>query len=124
MPANAPSAPSVTLRKSSSLPTQANTMSAPCAASRGVAAARVRSGVATSLSQACALALERLYTVTAVSYTHLDVYKRQELAWLAEAVYGGRSTRVRVESLDARQRYANRPGTPEMRLVEGGLLAG
>ena len=47
-----------------------------------------------------------------------------ELAWLAEAVYGGRSTRVRVESLDARQRYANRPGTPEMRLVEGGLLAG
>lgn len=47
-----------------------------------------------------------------------------ELAWLAEAVYGGRSTRVRVESLDARQRYASRPGTPEMRLVEGGLLAG
>lgn len=47
-----------------------------------------------------------------------------ELAWLAEAVYGGRSTRVRVESLDARQRYANRPGVPDMRLVEGGLLAG
>ena len=47
-----------------------------------------------------------------------------ELAWLADAVYGGRSTRVRVESLDARQRYANRPGVPEMRLVEGGLLAG
>ncbi|MBY0464592.1 MAG: DNA polymerase III subunit epsilon [Burkholderiales bacterium] len=47
-----------------------------------------------------------------------------ELAWLAEAVYGGRSTRVRVESLTATQRYANRPGAPEMRLVEGGLLAG
>ncbi len=47
-----------------------------------------------------------------------------ELAWLAEAVYGGRSTRVRVESVDARQRYANRPGVPTMHLVEGGLLAG
>ena len=47
-----------------------------------------------------------------------------ELAWLAEAVYGGRSTRVRVESVDARQRYANRPGVPAMHLVEGGLLAG
>ena len=47
-----------------------------------------------------------------------------ELAWLADAVYGGRSTRVRVEPLDARQRYASRPGVPEMRWVEGGLLAG
>lgn len=47
-----------------------------------------------------------------------------ELTWLAEAVYGGRSTRVRVESVDARQRYANRPGVPTMHLVEGGLLAG
>lgn len=47
-----------------------------------------------------------------------------ELAWLAEDVYGGRSTRVRVESLTALKRYANRPGTPEMRLAESGLLAG
>jgi hypothetical protein len=37
MPAKAPSAPSVTERRSSSLPTQQNTMSAPCGASRGVA---------------------------------------------------------------------------------------
>lgn len=45
-----------------------------------------------------------------------------ELAWLAEAVYGGRSTRVRVEAVDARQRYANRPGVPTMQLVAGGVL--
>ena len=38
VPAKAPSAPSMTERKSSSLPTQQNTMSAPMAASRGVAA--------------------------------------------------------------------------------------
>jgi hypothetical protein len=39
MPAKAPSAPSTTARRSSSLPTQAKTKSAPLAASRGVAAA-------------------------------------------------------------------------------------
>jgi hypothetical protein len=38
MPANAPSAPIVIERRSSSLPTQANTMSAPAAAAAGVAA--------------------------------------------------------------------------------------
>ena len=47
-----------------------------------------------------------------------------ELAWLAEAVYGGRATRVRVESVDARQRFANRPGSAQMRLVEPALLGG
>lgn len=45
-----------------------------------------------------------------------------ELAWLAEAVYGGRATRVRVEALDARLRYAQRPGDPQMWPVGG--LAG
>ena len=39
MPANAPSAPRNTLRRSSSLPTQENTICAPAAASRGVRAA-------------------------------------------------------------------------------------
>ena len=38
MPANAPCSPSTTDRRSSSLPTQANTMSASCAACRGVGA--------------------------------------------------------------------------------------
>ena len=37
-PAKAPSAPRVTLRRSSSLPTQAKTISAPSAAAAGVAA--------------------------------------------------------------------------------------
>lgn len=41
-----------------------------------------------------------------------------ELAWLADAVYGGRTTRVRVESQDAGQRYSRRPGNPQMRTVE------
>ncbi len=40
MPAKAPSSPSTAERRSSSLPTQQNTMSAPAAASRGVAAWR------------------------------------------------------------------------------------
>jgi hypothetical protein len=39
MPAKAPSSPSTTERRSSSLPTQQNTMSQSAAASRGVAAA-------------------------------------------------------------------------------------
>ena len=38
MPTNAPSGPTATSRRSSSLPTQANTMSHPAAASRGVGA--------------------------------------------------------------------------------------
>lgn len=46
----------------------------------------------------------------------------EELAWLADAVYGGRATRVRVEALDARLRYAQRPGDAEMRPV--GVLQG
>lgn len=41
-----------------------------------------------------------------------------ELAWLADAVYVGRTTRVRVESQDAGQRYSRRPGNPQMRMVE------
>jgi hypothetical protein len=40
MPAKAPSSPRTTLRRSSSLPTQAKTICAPSAASRGVAAMR------------------------------------------------------------------------------------
>ncbi|CFU03368.1 Uncharacterised protein [Bordetella pertussis] len=56
MPAKAPSAPSTTLRRSSSLPTQQNTICAPAAASRGVAAALPPN----SAAQACALAAVRL----------------------------------------------------------------
>jgi hypothetical protein len=56
MPAKAPSAPSVTARRSSSLPTQAKTMSAPAEASRGVAAA----APPYSATQAAALAAVRL----------------------------------------------------------------
>jgi DNA polymerase-3 subunit epsilon len=40
-----------------------------------------------------------------------------ELAWLADAVYGGQATRVRVEALDAFQRFSVRGGTSGMRLV-------
>lgn len=47
-----------------------------------------------------------------------------ELAWLAEAVYGGHATRVRVEAMDARQRYSSRAGTTAMRLVESGFDLG
>ncbi len=47
-----------------------------------------------------------------------------ELAWLAEAVYGGRATRVRVDALDARQRYSTRGGTSAMRLAESGFDLG
>lgn len=39
-----------------------------------------------------------------------------ELAWLADAVYSG-PTRVRVESLSARQRYSTRGGAPVLRVV-------
>ena len=60
MPANAPASPSTTERRSSSLPTQVNTMSAPAAAACGVAAA----GPPYSALHCCALAAVRLYTVT------------------------------------------------------------
>jgi hypothetical protein len=56
MPAKAPSGPSATERRSSSLPTQQNTSSRPPAASRGVAAAVPLN----SPHQACALAALRL----------------------------------------------------------------
>jgi DNA polymerase-3 subunit epsilon len=36
-----------------------------------------------------------------------------ELAWLKEAVYGGKSASVEVEKLDARTRYSERGGTKE-----------
>ncbi|MNS99975.1 hypothetical protein D3C72_1343920 [compost metagenome] len=58
MPARAPSSPSTTERRSSSLPTQQNTMSAPAAASRGVGA--WRPGAPNSATQACDLAGVRL----------------------------------------------------------------
>ena len=56
MPAKAPSAPSTTERRSASLPTQQKTMSAPWAASRGVAA----DCPPNSATQACAFAGVRL----------------------------------------------------------------
>ena len=46
----------------------------------------------------------------------------EELVWLADEVYGGRATRVRVEALDARQRFSTRGGTPTMCLVGTGSL--
>jgi DNA polymerase III subunit epsilon len=46
----------------------------------------------------------------------------EELVWLADEVYGGRSTRVRVEALDARQRFSTRGGTPTLCLVGTGSL--
>lgn len=49
---------------------------------------------------------------------------RAELAWLAEAVYGGHATRVKVEALDARQRYSSRAGTATMCLVAPGFDLG
>jgi len=56
IPASAPSAPSATWARSSSLPTQAKTSWAPRAASRGVAAAAPPN----SSTQRCALAAVRL----------------------------------------------------------------
>ena len=44
---------------------------------------------------------------------------RAELRWLADAVYGGRAVRVRVETLDASHRYSPRPGEVSMRAVGG-----
>lgn len=44
---------------------------------------------------------------------------RAELRWLADAVYGGRAVRVRVETLDAHHRYSPRPGELSMRAVGG-----
>lgn len=49
---------------------------------------------------------------------------KDELAWLADAVYGGQATRVRVEAMDARQRYSTRAGTAAMRLAESGFALG
>ena len=40
-----------------------------------------------------------------------------ELNWLKDAVYGGRGVRVRVEAVDARQRYSQRPGHCTMQAV-------
>lgn len=42
-----------------------------------------------------------------------------ELRWLADAVYGGRAVRVRVETLDACHRYTQRLGEVAMRTVGG-----
>ena len=42
---------------------------------------------------------------------------QDELAWLKEAVYGGRAVRVRVEAVNALQRYSTRPGACTMLAV-------
>ena len=49
-----------------------------------------------------------------------DVALHDELAWLADAVYIG-PTRVRVETLNAQQRYSTRGGVPTMRALGAGL---
>ena len=64
MPAKAPSGPSVTERRSSSLPTQLNTTSAPAAARRGKGALDGWAVAENSAHQAVDLAGLRLYTVT------------------------------------------------------------
>ena len=58
-------------------------------------------------------AQQRVWGMTLRSESALN----EELAWLADAVYGGHATRVRVEALDARQRYSSRAGVTAMRLV-------
>ncbi len=47
-----------------------------------------------------------------------DEALQDELAWLAQAVYGGQPTRVRVAAVDARQRYSARVVASALVLVE------
>ncbi len=63
---------------------------------------------------------QRVWTTTLRSEAALQA----ELAWLAQGVYSGQATRVRVEALDATQRYAGRAGTPSLKLVEPGFALG
>lgn len=63
---------------------------------------------------------QRVWTTTLRSEAALQA----ELAWLAQGVYSGQATRVRVEALDATQRYAGRAGTPCLKLVEPGFALG
>lgn len=65
-------------------------------------------------------ASQRVWTTTLRSEAALQA----ELAWLAQGVYSGQATRVRVEALDATQRYAGRAGTPSLKLVEPGFALG
>lgn len=60
---------------------------------------------------------QRVWGTTLRSETALA----DELAWLADAVYSG-PTRVRVETLNAQQRYSTRGGVPTMRPLSAGLL--
>lgn len=50
-----------------------------------------------------------------------DAALEAELQWLAQAVYPGHATRVKVASVDAQQRYSSRTGTPALRLVAAGF---
>ena len=63
---------------------------------------------------------QRVWTTTLRSEAALQA----ELGWLAQGVYSGQATRVRVEALDATQRYAGRAGTPSLKLVEPGFALG
>lgn len=49
-----------------------------------------------------------------VWYRDLEAAEREaDLAWLKEAVYGGKSASVEVETFDARTRYSGREGMKE-----------
>lgn len=63
---------------------------------------------------------QRVWTTTLRSEAALQA----ELGWLAQGVYSSQATRVRVEALDATQRYAGRAGTPSLKLVEPGFALG
>ncbi|MDP3132106.1 MAG: 3'-5' exonuclease [Burkholderiaceae bacterium] len=60
---------------------------------------------------------QRVWGTTLRSDAALDA----ELQWLAQAVYAGHATRVKVASVDAQQRYSVRSGTPTLRLVAAGF---
>jgi DNA polymerase-3 subunit epsilon len=65
-------------------------------------------------------AQQRVWSTTLRSESALAA----ELAWLADAVYGGQASRVRVEALDAQQRYSLRAGVAAMRVASADLLLG
>ena len=49
-----------------------------------------------------------------VWFGEISVAEREaELAWLKDAVYGGKSATVEVETVDARVRWSGRPGIVE-----------
>jgi DNA polymerase-3 subunit epsilon len=58
-----------------------------------------------------------------VQLLHSDTDLETELLWLSDHVYLNHSSRVRVETLDARHRHSTRSGISSMRLL-GAMVAG